>query len=76
MARQALTDNLWEQLQSTMKDHGCYQTQNSRAVMEATLWKLHTGAPWRDIPQELCPWKTAYNRSNRWSKTGLWENFF
>ena len=76
MARQALTDNLWKQLQMTMKDHGCYQTQNSREVMEAILWKLRTGAPWRDIPEELCSWKTAYNRFNRWSKTGLWEKFF
>ncbi len=76
MARQALTDNLWEQLQVTMKKHGCYQKENNRAVMEAILWKLRTGAPWRDIPKELCPWKTAYNRFNRWSKNGLWENFF
>ncbi|SDE19485.1 Putative transposase of IS4/5 family [Psychrobacter pacificensis] len=44
--------------------------------MEAILWKLRTGAPWRDIPEELCSWKTAYSRFNRWSKTGLWENFF
>jgi hypothetical protein len=44
--------------------------------MEAILWKLRTGAPWRDIPQELCPWKTAYNRFNRWSSKGLWGNFF
>ena len=76
MARQALTDNLWEQLQATMKAYGCYQTKNSREVMEAILWKLRTGAPWRDIPEELCPWKTAYNRFNRWSKNGLWKNFF
>ena len=64
MARQALTDNLWGQLQATMKAYGCYQTKNSREVMEAILWKLRTGAPWRDIPKELCPWKTAYNRFN------------
>lgn len=76
MARQALTDNLWEQLQVTMQNHGCYKTENNRAVMEAILWKLRTGAPWRDIPKELCPWKTAYNRFNRWSKNGLWEKFF
>ena len=76
MARQALTDNLWEQLLLTMKQHGCYKTESNRAVMEAILWKLRTGAPWRDIPKELCPWKTAYNRFNRWSKTGLWEKFF
>ncbi|WGV12325.1 IS5 family transposase [Psychrobacter maritimus] len=76
MARKALTDTLWEQLQSTMKDHGCYQTQNSREIMEAILWKLRTGAPWRDIPKELCSWKTAYSRFSRWSKTGLCGRIF
>ena len=76
MARYALTDNLWGQLQATMKAYGCYQTKNSREVMEAILWKLRTGAPWRDIPEELRSWKTAYNRFNRWSKNGLCKNFF
>ena len=76
MARIALTDELWEQLQHTMKQHGCYITKNTRIVMEAILWKLRTGAPWRDIPEELISWKTAYNRFNRWSENGLWANFF
>lgn len=76
MARTVLTDNTWEQLQSTMKSHGCHTWKNDRQVMEAILWKLRTGAPWRDIPSELCPWKTAYNRFNRLSKKGLWEQFF
>ena len=44
--------------------------------MEAILWKLRTGATWRDIPQEFCPWKTAYNRFNRWASKGLWDKFF
>ncbi|WP_372845082.1 transposase, partial [Psychrobacter sp.] len=56
MARKALTDSLWEQLQITMVQHGCYQKEKNREVMEAILWKLRTGAPWRDIPRELCPW--------------------
>lgn len=76
MARTAITDNIWEQLQTTMKAHGCHQWKNDRTVMEAILWKLRTGAPWRDIPIELGSWKTAYNRFNRWSKKGLWQNFF
>ena len=76
MARTVLTDDTWEQLQSTMKAHGCHTWKNDRQVMEAILWKLRTGAPWRDIPSELCPWKTAYNRFNRLSKKGLWEQFF
>ncbi len=28
------------------------------------------------IPEEFCPWKTAYNRFNRWASKGLWGKFF
>ena len=76
MARIILNDDTWLQLHSFMKEKGCYSTDNNRNVMEAILWKLRTGAPWRDIPESLCPWKTAYNRFNRWSAKGLWDNFF
>lgn len=76
MARTILNDDTWQQLQSIMTKKGCYSTENNRNVMEAILWKLRTGAPWRDIPERLCPWKTAYNRFNRWSANGLWDNFF
>ena len=44
--------------------------------MEAIPVETTIGALWRDIPEELCSWETAYSRFNRWSKTGLWENFF
>ncbi|WOE30361.1 IS5 family transposase [Acinetobacter sp. SAAs470] len=76
MARTLLTDDIWQQIQVTMKFHGCYSSKNSRNIMEAILWKLRTGATWRDIPQEFCPWKTAYNRFNRWAMKGLWDKFF
>jgi len=76
MTRQVLTDDLWAQLQATMKSKGCHKWKNDRIIMEAILWKLRTGAPWRDLPAAFCPWKTAYNRFNRWAKKGLWEGFF
>ena len=76
MARTLLTDDIWQQIQSTMQFHGCYCSKNSRNIMEAILWKLRTGATWRDIPEEFCPWKTAYNRFNRWASKGLWDKFF
>ncbi|MCG6641108.1 IS5 family transposase [Acinetobacter baumannii] len=76
MACTLLTDDIWQQIQSTMQFHGCYCSKNSRKIMEAILWKLRTGATWRDIPEEFCPWKTAYNRFNRWACKGLWDNFF
>lgn len=76
MVRQVLTDEIWAQIEKTMSWFGCHRWSNDRNVMEAILWKLRTGAPWRDIPENLCPWKTAYNRFNRWAAKGLWEDFF
>lgn len=76
MLRTVLTDEMWKQVLLTMKLKGCYETKDSRDVMEAIIWKLRTGAPWRDIPEELCPWQTAYNRFNRWAKKDLWSDFF
>ena len=49
MVRQALTDEIWTQLQEIMKFHGCHSWSNDRSVMEAILWKLRTGAPWREL---------------------------
>lgn len=76
MARLVLTHDLWEQLKKILKDHGCRSWKNDRTVMEAILWKLRTGAPWHDVPKELCPWETAYNRFKRWANMGLWDDVF
>ena len=35
------------------------------------LWKLRTGAPWRDIPEEFGSWQTVYTRFFRWGRSGL-----
>lgn len=76
MFRSVLTDEIWAELSQILRSKGCHQWRNSRNVMEAIFWKLRTGAPWRDIPKEICSWKTAFSRFNRWSSTGLWEKIF
>lgn len=57
MARTFLTDDIWQQIQDTMRLHDCYRSKNSRNIMVAILWKLRTCATWHDIPQEFCPWQ-------------------
>jgi transposase len=42
-------------------------------VINAILWKLRTGAPWRDLPERYGPWKTAHERLRRWSVDGTWD---
>ncbi len=33
---------------------------------------LHSGAPWRALPERYGPWQTVYDRFNRWRKDGTW----
>jgi transposase len=34
-------------------------------LFNAILWRLHTGAPWRDIPDYFGPWTTVFGRFRR-----------
>jgi transposase len=40
--------------------------------IEAILWILRTGAPWRDLPSAFGPWKSVYDRFRAWTRNGLW----
>jgi transposase len=46
---------------------------DDRRFIEAVLWWRRTGVPWRDLPHELGPWKTVFNRFDRWSESGRWS---
>jgi len=45
----------------------------NRAMVNAMLWVLHTGAPWRDLPNCYPSWKSVHTRFLRWSKRGVWK---
>jgi putative transposase len=49
---------------------------DDRRLFEAVVWWRRTGVPWRDLPDEFGPWKTVFNRFDRWSKTGRWAALF
>lgn len=40
-----ITDEIWTQLQSTMESHGCYDTKNSRDIMEVIPRKSNSKKP-------------------------------
>lgn len=42
-------------------------------MINAILWKLRTGAPWRDLPERYGPWKTSHDRLRRWTADGTWD---
>jgi transposase len=41
-------------------------------VINGILWKLRTGALWRDVPERYGPWKSCHERLRRWTADGTW----
>jgi transposase len=42
-----------------------------RTLRQGLLWRLRTGAPWRDWPERDGPWRTVASRFSRWQRAGV-----
>lgn len=42
-------------------------------MLNAMLYWLNTGIPWRDLPERFGPWQSVYSRFRAWTKAGVWE---
>ena len=40
------------------------------------LWKVRTGAPWRDLPPCFGKWNSQFRRFRRWATSGVFERLF
>src|SRR6476620_1128127 len=75
--RYELTDEQWEQLKDMLpaerKPQGGRPAKNNRHMLNAMLWMVRSGAPWRDLPEYYGPWQSVYTRFRRWEKSGLFD---
>lgn len=78
MVRLQLDDRKWAKIAAVLAERrGPGRRGNdNRMFVEAVLWWRRTGVPWRDLPVEFGPWKTVFNRFDRWSKKGAWTRLF
>ncbi len=71
-----LRDDQWERIEQLLpgkaSDRGVTAKDNRRFV-EAVLWIMRTGSPWRDLPVELGHWHRTFVRFSRWREKGVWE---
>jgi transposase len=74
MKRHELSDEQWALLSEFFpprepKRGGRWK--DDRVVLNGVLWRLNTGAPWRDLPERYGPWETVYGRFAALRKSGL-----
>lgn len=50
--------------------------RNNRMFVEAVLWIVRTGSPWRDLPELFGSWNSNFRRFSRWSQKGVWHRIF
>jgi transposase len=79
LIRRELTDvqwgRIWHLVAGKEGDKG-RSGEDNRLFVDAVLWILRTGAPWRDLPPEFGRWNSVFVRFNRWARKGVWESLF
>ena len=77
--RLVLRDDQWERIAPLLPgkqgDPGRSAT-NNRLFLEAVLWIVRVGAPWRDLPKTFGNWNSTFQRFRRWAKNGVLEQIF
>ena len=49
---------------------------DNRRFVEAVLWIVRTGSPWRDLPPFFGNWNTVFKRYRDWVKAGVFTRLF
>jgi transposase len=77
--RFGISDGVWAKIEQLLpgkaSDRGVTARDN-RLFVEAVLWRVRTGLPWRDLPDEFGHWNSVFKRFRRWVRTGVFERVF
>ena len=71
-----LTDEQWELLEPLIPQpslQGRRPFVSRREVVNAILYVLRSGCPWRLLPHEFPAWQTVYYNFRRWEREGVWD---
>ena len=74
-----VSDAAWSKIASLLPgkatDPGATGKDN-RLFLEAVLWRVRTGSPWRDLPVGFGNWNSVFQRFRRWVRAGVFERLF
>ena len=79
MSRGDLTDEQWDALEPLLpkgRKPGRPPIRPRRQLINGIRFRVRTGIPWRDMPDEYGPWGRAYDLFRRWQRDGSWQRIF
>ena len=68
MPRTMLNDQHWSKLTNILRNFRIYLKPKLRFFVEAILYRIRTGCPWRDLPKEFGKPNSIFKKYSRWSK--------
>ena len=79
MDRFVLTDAQWAKMEPLClgkpSDPG-RSGKDNRLFVEAVLWVVRAGSPWRDLPPAFGHWNSVCTRFRDWVRAGAWKRLF
>ena len=77
--RFVVSDMLWRRLEPRLpgkiSDAGATAKDN-RLFLEAVLWRVRTGSPWRDLLPAFNRWNSPFRRFRKWAKADIFKSLF
>lgn len=71
-----LNDRQWAAIEPLLPYLGGKPRVDDRRVISGILHRFREGLRWRALPEFYGPRTTVFNRFNRWSERGLWQEIF
>jgi len=73
--RHDMAETTWSKLEPIIAKWtwGGSNANDTRTFVNAVLWILRTGAPWRDMPPSYGKFGSIHKRFKRWCDRGRWD---
>lgn len=71
-----LTDEQWNLLEPfipAIKPDAVFSLHERRTIVDAILYVLRSGCPWRSLPHDFPAWQTVYHYFRLWRQQGVWD---
>ena len=71
-----LSDAEWDLIKNEFEPpskRGSGHKHPKKAIVDAILYVLKGGIPWRLMPNDFPTWQTVYDHFSKWNKRGVWE---